>query len=314
MRRFLIQGFLFFAIILTLAYGFDVLITKALYHSKDPLFLPWNEIFQGRIKADMYIYGSSRARLQIDPKILEEKSPYSVYNFGIDGHNFLMQYARHKAIIAHNPKPKIILFSLDYFVLEKRKDLFNYDQFLPYLSDSIIKTYTQKYTGLDWADYHLPLYRYFGRTWVLKEAKRVLMGQNKEAKGYYQGFQGREEAWDEKLNAVRAQDDSSYFQPIDSMSLRLFHQFIQECQREDIQLIFVYSPEHIEGQKFVTRRAEILARYQSIANQYQIHFLDYSQDTMSTQKQYFFNSQHLNMNGAGVFSLKLAEDLCNLVR
>ena len=79
-------------------------------------------------------------------------------------------------------------------------------------------------------------------------------------------------------------------------------------------MIFVYTPEHIEGQHFVSNRAEIMAFYKKIADKYNIPFIDYSADSMCYNKDYFYNSEHLNLKGANMFSQKLASDLKKIIK
>jgi hypothetical protein len=96
---------------------------------------------------------------------------------------------------------------------------------------------------------------------------------------------------------------------IDSSMIQKLEQFINECQENGIRLTLVYSPEYIEGQAFVKNRNEIISIYQYLAHQYNVPFLDYSNDTISKQKQFFYNSEHLNKKGSELFTKKLIYDL-----
>jgi len=71
-------------------------------------------------------------------------------------------------------------------------------------------------------------------------------------------------------------------------------------------LIFVYTPEFIDGQKFMSNRDEIIDLYKIISNKYSIKFYDYSQDSICLNKKYFYNSMHLNKFGSEIFSRNLA--------
>ena len=59
-----------------------------------------NDIYEGKAAAEIAIYGSSRAWVHIDPQVIEDTLGMSSYNFGNDGHNFPMQYLRHKETAA----------------------------------------------------------------------------------------------------------------------------------------------------------------------------------------------------------------------
>ena len=124
----------------------------------------WNDIYAGNINSEIAIYGSSRAWVHIDPSILEDSLNLKAYNFGIDGHNFWLQYLRHKEYLKYNNAPKIILLSVDVFSLQKRKDLYELNQFLPFMlwNKNIIK-FTSSYNGFTYKDYYFPLLRYKGK-------------------------------------------------------------------------------------------------------------------------------------------------------
>ena len=101
----------------------------------------------------------------------------------------------------------------------------------------------------------------------------------------------------------------SYTADLDSASVELFRQYIQECKSLDINLILVYTPEYIEGQQFVTNRSEIMTLLKGIAQENNLPFLDYSDHYLSMDKKYFYNSMHLNATGAEIFTRILAHDI-----
>src|SRR5690606_33484347 len=92
-----------------------------------------NDIYDGEAKTDVAVYGSSRAWVHFNSQILADELGMSVYNFGIDGHNFWLQYWRHLELIKYCGKPKYIIMAVDALSLERRDDLYNADQFLPYM-------------------------------------------------------------------------------------------------------------------------------------------------------------------------------------
>ena len=95
----------------------------------------------------------------------------------------------------------------------------------------------------------------------------------------------------------------------DKSTENLLHSFLQECRDLRIKVILVYSPEQIEGQNFVTNRSEIINTFNDLAKDFNIFFLDYSNDAMCKDKNLFYNSMHLNAKGAELFSKKLVTDL-----
>jgi len=268
----------------------------------------WKDVYSGNINADLFIYGSSRAWVQISPKIIQDSLNISSYNFGMDGHNFWLQYLRHKEILKFNKKPKYIIMSLDVFTLQKRKDLFNYQQFLPFmLWNHDIKKYTSSYVGFSLYDYYLPLIRYMHKPGVLYAAFKSFIGYKPDFERI-KGYKGMERVWNNDLDKAKSKL-AFYKIKFDPATVVLFEQFINECNSNGIKLILVYSPEYIEGQNYVTNRGEVISKYKYFANKYNLIFIDYSQDKISMQKQFFYNSEHLNKKGSEIFTNELVRDL-----
>jgi hypothetical protein len=120
MKKFLIRFLLFLIPILLFSILGDFIITKQLLKSKDKYYVVWNDLVFVRINSEILIYGSSRARAHINSKILEDSLKSTVYNLGIDGYSFNMEYCRHQLILNSNLVPKYIIQTLDYHTLGKK--------------------------------------------------------------------------------------------------------------------------------------------------------------------------------------------------
>lgn len=290
-----------------LAIPLDIFISQKLKtnHDSPGELEVWYDIYHSNINANIAIYGSSRAWVQLDPAIFEDSLGLHTYNFGMDGQNIRLQYLRHSEYFKNNSAPETIILSLDVFTLAKRKDLFQLDQFLPYmLWNPTIYEYTKSYQGFNKSDYFVPLIRYFGRTDALTKA----FSANSDEKFRYNGFRGRDSEWNNDLeNAQNYNKDFSI--SIDSPSVKLFEQLISDLINQKINLIFVYTPEYIEGQAFVKNREEIMSLFHSFSSKYSIPFFDYSTDIISQQKEFFYNASHLNKTGAELFTQKFVSDL-----
>ncbi len=308
MKKFIYQLLIFLAPLVLLAFVADRLINRTLKTSKTGDYAVWNDILDGKVNSDIVIYGSSRAWLQMNPRIIEDSTGKNVYNLGIDGHNFYMQYLRHDLLLRHNKPPGTIILSLDNFTFDKKKDLYNPEQFLPYLDNKEILDATKTYFGFDFYDYKLPLIRYAGQRDALKNALKIIIKPSLNNIDRYKGYSGQELIWNNDLDKAMA-IQKKYVQHFDSATIRLFDQFLRETRNLKTEIIMVYSPEYIDGQQFVSNRKQVFAIYDSFARKYQIPFFDYSKDSMCLDKDFFYNSQHLNSNGANTFTRKMIRDI-----
>ncbi|MFC7000112.1 hypothetical protein [Rufibacter roseus] len=315
MKRFLKNLSYFLLPVLVLAYPLDIFLSNNLKKSKaygQDEYSVYNDMYSGNLRAEVVVYGSSRAWTHLNPILLEKGLHRSVYNLGLDGHTFQLQYLRHLEYLKYNPKPRYILYSLDVFTLERLPDLYNVQQFLPYmLYNENIKNFTLPYGHFSFLDYYLPLLRYSGKKWAVLHAVKNAVVPVDQSAGRVKGYRAKDETWNGDFE--KAQEKLQYYKAIPDPELtKLFHQFLQNCARQNIEVIFVYSPEYIEGQKFVQNREEILQLYRNMAAQHRLLFLDYSQDKISQEKKFFYNVTHLNKTGSEAFTNTLLQDLKRL--
>lgn len=306
MKKFVRRLLFFIAPPILILLPIDIYLSKGLKNTSLAVaeYEVWNDLFYNNISPEVAIYGSSRAWVHIDPMIIEDSLGLSAYNFGIDGHSFWLQYYRHKTLLK-NTTPKTIIHSVEINTLRKQRELYNYEQFLPYmLWNREMYEVTKSYVGFNLTDYSLPLARFIG--------ERDFLSQYFNFEGFtpvrVKGFQGQNREWNDDLKRAQAQM-GSYTADLDSASVELFRQYIQECKSLDINLILVYTPEYIEGQQFVTNRSEIMTLLKGIAQENNLPFLDYSAHYLSMDKKYFYNSMHLNATGAEEFSRILSHDI-----
>jgi len=309
MNKLIIKLSLFCLPLLAIAIVADILVSKNLKQSSDfeGELEVWTDIYDSKIDAEVAIYGSSRAWVHIDPSILENSLNLNAYNFGIDGHHFAIQYLRHLEYFSNNEHPNTIILSLDVFMFEKVNDLYNREQFMPYmLWNKNMVSHTHGYNGFELLDYYVPMLRYRGEKKILSNG--LLRTDNETNKYRYHGYKGRNESWNNDLKKAKLERDNITI-PIDSATVELFKTFLRDMESEKVEVILVYSPEYIEGQSFTKNRDEIMSLFSTIAEEFELPFLDYSADEMSYNKDFFYNALHLNNDGATLFTQKLVQDI-----
>jgi|694.fasta_scaffold121719_4 hypothetical protein len=311
MKKFFIKLCWFLAPFLIIAYPLDYFLSLQLSkgHDYPGEFEVWNDIYNKKINSEIAIYGSSRAWVQFNTKIVEDSSGLSCYNFGIDGHNFYMQYLRHLEYIKHNRKPKYIILSADFFSLQRRKDLYQPDQFLPYmLWNKNMAFYTKDYIKYGFADFYLPLIRFGGQQNANKSIIISILRSKKQEPFRYKGYKGMEKTWNNDLEDAKKKNKQVqviYHEP----TIHLLKKFLTDCKQDSIRVAIVYAPEHKEGQAYVKDRDILIQHFKDIAEEAKIPFLDYSMDTLCNSKNYFYNASHLNKLGSDIFTRTLIKDL-----
>lgn len=314
MKDFIKNIVLFILILLVSSYILDGIITRGLKKSKLPFFNEWNLIYSGKINADLIINGSSKAHYHISPKILDSVLNLNSFNLAIDGHPYIMQNKKYDIYKRYNKLPKTIIQVVSYGTLSSKDKLTNIKQFLPYLNDSIIQNTVSKYKfGFDKVDFYLPLLRYV-KYLDLKDFYHSLLYfidvKQKIINPNYKGYYGEDKQWDNNnFEKFKQENINGMHVELNTDSVELFIQFLEECQTKNIDVILVYPPSFIEFHAFVNNRGDIINFYKSLAKRYSLKFIDYSNSYLNIDKKYFYNTGHLNKKGAEQFSLDLANDL-----
>lgn len=313
MKRFIINILLFILPIILSGYFLDKIIS--FYLRKSNLFAQreystWNDVLDGKLEAEIYVYGSSRAWVHINPQILKDSLDCSVYNLGIDGQTFNMQYLRHSLALKYNAKPKTIIHSLDIHTLV-RGNLHNKDQFLPYmlLNDTFYK-HMSKYEGYSYFDYKVPLIRYYGNFQSLKTVLKMIVLPQRNLVERVKGYKGQNISWNTDFDKAKKTIKKYRVEP-DSLTLRLFEKYLKDCKEQNIEVVLVYSPYYIEGQQFIENQQQIISIYHELAKKYEVAFYNFINDEICYKKDYFYNASHLNIKGSELFTKKLSSIIKN---
>lgn len=99
-----------------------------------------------------------------------------------------------------------------------------------------------------------------------------------------------------------------YPYPISQQRIALLERFIQDCKKNNIQLILTFSPMFICSDKDVTQIPR------ELANKHHLTFIDHYRDTNYVgHAQLFYDFGHLNRKGAECYSHMIAQELKNII-
>lgn len=313
MKRFVYNLLLFCLLPLPVLYGLQMIVDSGLKKSNHGLYAAWNDIYDGTINADLLIMGSSRAELQISPTILDENLKINTYNLGISAWTFPMQNARFNIYLKYNAKPRYVVHSLDLQMFSRREDLFNYQQFLPYLNDRDIKSAAKGYKGeFTRAQYYFPMFKYNGNMDLAAAGFLEFFNLAESRRISVKGYREQDLEWDGSFETFKKKFPDGYTHAFDSKVAEEFDAYLKYCKENDIKVILVFSPEYIELQPLIVNRKEIMSVFESLSKKHDVPFLDYSSHPIAFNKTYFYNSEHLTKGGAELFSEVLAQDLRKL--
>jgi hypothetical protein len=300
----------FFLLFMGALLGFDRAVNYGMHRIKTSGFGVSNRIMSGEVNAEIVISGSSRALTHYESEIIEKITGYSTFNIGRNGSQTDMQLAFLKAYLQNNTKPKLVIHNLDLYSFQTSKDIFDPAQYMPYLDQAPIYEAIRRVYPDAWKWKYLPLYGYVAEdmrfSW-LRGLKALAGIQPRE--DHAQGFQPRFTPWTGDFEKFYASNPNGVLTEMQEGGVRCIKELVGLCQREGIKILLVYSPEYTEIQPLQRNRAEIFSEIREICATYNVPLWDYSDSRISDDRDYFYNSQHLNADGAKVFSRDLARRL-----
>lgn len=290
------------------AFGLDILITNNLKHSDARMFNTYNAIYSDTLQCNAVVMGSSRGQVQYDVRILDSIAGLNSYNISVDGRCIDAEVVIYNAYRHHAPRPKVIIQNIDWGTLQMSNG-YEREQYLPYLDKDDLFEQTCENEGFSWADRWLPLVRYAGYRNIIFEGLG-LPAKVARPENIYKGYIAVDAPW-----------DGSAFQNIDTLgfeynpqAVTIFEKYLAQCQKEGIHVVMVYAPFYIGAtHKMGSAVDSMFALYQNFADRYGCDILNYIYDSISYDTLNFYNASHMNRRGAEQFSIKLANDLKELL-
>lgn len=309
MKKFLLRISLFLSLFSGVYLIVFYCIHEGLRKSQYLDYTEWNAIYDGSINADWVIMGSSRAWKQVDPRIVDSTFQLNSYNLGIDGYHVPMQLTKFQIYQEHNSDPQKMIYIVDHFSLDKRTDLFNKDQFLPYLNDPVLASRLSEYEGFNWEHFHLPYYQYSGSKEICLAGFMEFFGIKKFAADKFKGYQPQYKVWEVDFDQEREENPNGKSAKVLPHVVNEFDLFIRGLAEQNIEVVLVYSPDQIDFQSYITNRDSVISIYRNLALKHNIPFIDFSNHPMCNDKTYFYNPTHLNTVGAELFTRTLCDSI-----
>ena len=268
----------------------------------------------GTVNADVVITGSSRAAMHYDPEVIRQRTGLTAFNLGRTGSQTDVQAAVLRAYLRHNKKPAFVIHNLDFFSFEatdaKGHQLYDPGTYIPYLREPDVYATLHQANPEVWKWKHIPLYGYavedMRLSWFFGLCSLLGSHANELESS---GFDPRDVKWGEDFASFRAMFPKGVEAEVTPRGEQAMDELVSVCRQAGIQLILVYSPEYYEMQKLTHNRRDIFGKFEHLATQPGVLFWDFSNSGICTNQDFFYNSQHLNRQGAEAFTADLADKL-----
>lgn len=249
-------------------------------------------------KADLLLFGSSRAQQQYNPLYFEDKLKMSCYNVGRDGESLLYQYTVFTAVL-NRYTPKLILLECENGMFSYNTD--SYDRlscFLPFYKDHPeVRPIIQLRSTNERIKLLSEMYPYNSRIINIVSG---LIGKDKEEdiKGYLPLYGSLSEP-------ARTVNFSKLYK-LDSNKLKFYNSIIEQCKKKNIELVMVCSPYFSKGYGNDTS----LTVAKQIAQQNKLRFIDLSKGhPLLAAANLFDDTAHVNNTGSKILSNIIADSM-----
>lgn len=310
--RGILRLFAFFVALVFLIFAVDAAIQRGLRRIKSSSYGVSNRVMDGQVNADIVISGSSRALTHYDCRIIRERTGHPTFNIGRNGSQTDMQLAFLKAYLRNNKKPSLVIHNLDMFSFVNSKEVYDPAQYFPYLNEPSIYEALRKIHPGAWKWRSLPLYAVAVEdmrfTWLTGLAG--FLGWN-PPETHFDGFLPRYARWTGDFEKYKASHPDGVRFEIEPAAVRDFEELLKICNEAGVPVLLVYSPVYHEMTTMERNRDEVFAQFRGIGRKYGAEVWDFSGSAISLRRELFYNSQHLNADGAAAFSTELASRLAS---
>ena len=252
-------------------------------------------------KADVLIFGASRANHHYVPEIFEDSLKLSYYNTGRDGNGIFYQLAILKSVLKRYT-PKIIILD---FVGTFEKDKMYYDRLsslLPYYKDhEEIREIVELKSPYERIKLLSEIYPFNSQILTIGVGN---LEMNKNRKTDNKGYVPLYEEWQYNLESY----DVIRTKILDENQINAFKEFIELTKKSESELFVIYSPIYTKLHK-----DQSMAKCEKICTKEKIPFWNYSMDTLFlNNKKFFQDPDHLNHSGALEFSKLVVNRIRNI--
>lgn len=289
---------LFFAIDFAAGYVFD-----HYFFLKNDAKLQY--AFEGGSGEEIIILGSSRASHHYVPSVFEEEMGLSCYNYGMDGRNIFNHYVVASELFKNSIlRPKLVIFDASHIDIvdapgwngEKLSNLF-----LLYKKDRNVREIVDnedKVTGIVLR--YCNMYRYNS---LLISLFRTSF-KSEQSENTLRGYLPLYTEWANDIETVTIDEPFKIYPPKEKYLRKL----LSDCSEMGIKVFVIVSPYY----ELYSKPLGWIKDIEDICNDFNVFFLDYSQDSLFLEHKEWFNEPfHLNDQGAREFTSILVKELIN---
>lgn len=275
-----------------------------------------NNIVNHSIDPQLIVFGSSVSEVGVNAPLIRQKTGLSVYNCSMNGTRFMQYKGLIDEFNGYSKNNQYVVLVETYFSFEKTDALAYIDRYLAQIGNhNLYSSLYEMQPGLVWKCRYVPFYKYVAATHVYYKNSAIGWKNivRKTPADTALGYAPVDASW--QLDADEAIKNTPHFDiSIDSAIVTKYMETIGELEKSGRKVIIVMTPMYTEMLQRVTDMAPLRRRLREISASTGARFLDFSANPLCDQKKFFYNSNHLNLQGSVAFSQVLADSLQLIIK
>ncbi|HNP33129.1 MAG TPA: hypothetical protein PKN96_07535 [Flavobacterium sp.] len=258
-------------------------------------------VLNGKINKDIIVMGSSSGARDIIASQLEKETKQTVYNLSYPGSNIEFHEFLLRSLLTFNSTPKMVILTLDgpNEVLPDSMLTFRLDRLYPLIKyDYINKELIDRNEKNAILSKLFVLHKMTKANFDLRQKKFTALDTVFSDGSMPISFQKENVNWNEKL------EDTIYqLQKESKVKIKCLQKIVTVCKQHNIKLLLVFPPNFREITPMFEKRMLQIAGKNSWFYEYD------ASNKIYTNKDYYFDLNHLKRNGAVIFTHEIADYL-----
>jgi hypothetical protein len=285
-------------------------VNKGLLRSGVDFYGKMNAARENINSEELLIIGSSRALKQLDTRIFDSVTQLRSYNYGLNAASIQTCYNLVSYAVEFKKKARVVLLNIDYNMFDLNGDPYKEAYYYPYGNTGIrheMEAGNRFVHSLKIFD--ISLYDDYAKYAAMDGWARP----GRQVAGLYKGYYPY--TFLDEFTEPSPELLVRHKTPFSENGLDVLKQLIGVCRKRNIELLLCIAPYYSKyfPSGYISNYDEIIRRVKEVAKSDQIPFLDFSSMLIGNDKANFYNVNHMNVRGATLYSLSVADTLKKLI-
>ncbi|WP_081212341.1 SGNH/GDSL hydrolase family protein [Salegentibacter sediminis] len=271
----------------------------------------WKPIVQGNLNSEVLIMGSSRGAVSYNPQVIQRILNKKTQNISFDAGAFNLQKIKLDTYLRTNKPPEIFIQNVDLAHFSTSDKIPDKAQFIPYNRSEFLITQLQEIDPEFKRWNFLPLLNYNGNfKYLILSLKSLMVENNASSQDAFLGVEKKFNIDSNNLQRLEKLSNSELalknYQPgFNSLSETL------KKLPKSTKIYLVWAPEHhYRLERAAEVRNAMIKKIQDLSLTFpNVYFLNYSDHPIACTSTNFYDTFHLNYEGASRFSEILANNI-----